>query len=307
MRMAIRVSLYVVLSACLVSLVIVALRAETFRVSDVTIDGLSHLSAEDVDRYVREGMQGTTFGFLHKDSTFMLDAESMAAGLREAFPRIEDVSVVRNGLRGMSVTVREREPKALWCGDVVPPQFEHASSSDVGRCYFMDRTAFIYAERVDGFEDLDRYYGSLERSNPIGQHYFTEEEFSKLCTMREKLKEHDLEVASLLLVDERDMELYLVRHAARVIVPRSLSAETVVDRLVAALTSEAFDASRPLEYVDMRFETRVYVKYVDPSLEENEQGTATSTGNTPSGDTSEDDVEDAEAEGSTETTEPAEE
>lgn len=276
-RAAVRVGVYALLFACLVTLLVVVLRGDTFRVSDITVDGVERLSAEEIVGRVRAGMDKRVLGFIPGDSTLVLDVGEVMDDLRGAFPRIEQVSVTRTGLRGVSISVRERQPQALWCGDVVPPSFEQASSSEFGLCYLMDRASFMYAEREEGVDLLDRYYGSLEKADPIGQYLLSEQEFVELGILRRKLKEHDLEVGSLLLVDERDMELYLAQRPVRVIVPRSLPTDTVVDRLVAAVTSDAFDETRPVEYVDMRFETRVYVKYVDRSVKDGTQVGATST------------------------------
>lgn len=276
-RAAVRVGVYVFLSSCLVTILVVVLRGDTFRVSDIVVDGVERLSAEEIVERVRAGMDHQVLGFIPGDSTLVLDVGEVMDDLRGAFPRIEQVSVARTGLRGISVNVRERQPQALWCGDVVPPSFEQVSSNEFGLCYLMDRSAFMYAEREEGLDSLDRYYGSLEKADPIGQYLLSEQEFVELGALRRKLKESDLEVGSLLLVDERDMELYLAQRPVRVIVPRSLPTDTVVDRLVAAVTSDAFDETRPVEYVDMRFETRVYVKYVDPLIEDGAQIDATST------------------------------
>lgn len=207
------------------------LRADFFRVRDITVHGVEYLSEEDVVQNVRERMQGDTIGFIPKDSTFALHIDTLTQSLRDTFPRIEEVSLERQGLRGLSLTVRERHPEVLWCGDVVPPIFEQGTSSIAqGRCYFIDHTGFIYAEREGEIETFDRYYGSLEKASPIGQYLLAEQEFTELRALHDVLRSKGTNIVALLLVDERDMELYLAQ-PGRVIVPRALPVTTMSERL----------------------------------------------------------------------------
>ncbi|MBP9750028.1 MAG: FtsQ-type POTRA domain-containing protein [Candidatus Pacebacteria bacterium] len=276
-RALVRVGVYIVLFACLCAALVSTLRADLFRVRDITVHGVEYLNEEDVAQNVRERMQGDTIGFIPKDSTFALQLDTLTQALRDAFPRIEEVSLERQGPQGLSLTIRERHPEALWCGDVVPPIMEQGTSSVAqGRCYVMDRTGFIYAEREGEVDMLDRYYGSLEKASPIGQYLLAEQEFAELRALHDTLRSKGADIIALLLVDERDMELYLTL-PARVIVPRTLPVATMSERLMATLSSEAFDTSRALEYIDMRFETRVYVKYFDPIPESEDPSTASSS------------------------------
>jgi hypothetical protein len=270
--------LWITLTLFALWLIFFVLRQEFIRVDSVTISGVRELDASELESVVKGAMEGYYMWSVPKDSTLFVRVRGIEEVVREWFPRIKSVSVSRAGLRGLQVTIEERTAKALWCGDVVPPHVERTGEvvTAQGVCYVVDEEGYVFARASVPYDPAqNRYYGSLEKSEPTGQYLFSSEEFHAWQYFHAYMLEHEYPLRAFLVTDERDVEAYLAL-PARVLFPRKSDSAVVAERLVATLVSDAFDATKEVDYVDMRFQNRVFVKYVEPvSLDESEADTLT--------------------------------
>jgi len=194
--------------------------------------------------------------------------------LRAEYPRVQTAQVERIGLTRLHARVTEREPAALWCGDVVPliayedSVARQEQADEVwGTCYLLDATGYLYARAPLYTGNLfPRYYGSLEGPRPIGQNLLPEDRFTRWQALFPLLRAYELEAVALLFVDERDFELYL-ENGLRVLAARDADHAQLVRRIKAALDADAIDLSQRVEYVDLRFGTKAFVRYTAPAQE----------------------------------------
>ncbi|KKS30703.1 MAG: hypothetical protein UV60_C0005G0005 [Parcubacteria group bacterium GW2011_GWA2_43_11] len=244
---------------------------EHLRYKDIHVQTESSPLREELASVITTELQGSYYGIWPKDSVFLVPQDYVEEVLETKFPRIDHAQIKRTGLYTLSVSVEERIPVALWCGDVVPP-IAHAQrvdtgeqdSSDVwGTCYLVDKKGYIYA-RAPLFSGnvFPRYYGSLSHGEPIAQQYIPEEEFIVWQQFYTSLEDTNGSVPqALLFVDERDIELYL-SSGLRVLIPRKESPETITRRLTALFESEHIQDVTKVEYIDLRFGTKAFVKYL---------------------------------------------
>ncbi len=270
-RLVVSVTLWTLGGALLLVLLGVAAHQPFARIArvDVMTDGA--LTPAVLSAKVLQMIGGTFAGLVPRDSVVLVSPVAIARSLERAFPRIKSVSVGREGLTALAVRVTERVPKALWCGDVVPPIAYTATDpaeravadSSWGTCYLMDEAGYIYA-RAPGMSGdvLPRYYGPLEKGEPIGQAFIAATEFVNWQQFYGELATDKLGAHAVLLVDDREAEIYLV-NGLRLLVARHEDKETLRAQLDALLASDVIDLSRPVEYVDMRFGDKAYVKYAD--------------------------------------------
>jgi len=239
-----------------------------YKAIHVQTDGM--LASQDLASGYETELDGSYFGIWPKDSIFSVPQEYVAEVLETTFPRIEQAQIKRTGLYTLSASVVERIPVALWCGDVVPlvAYEEHAdtsesSSSDVwGTCYLIDKKGYIYA-RAPLFSGnmFPRYYGSLTQAEPIAQQYIPESEFVLWQQFYTSLENSNGSVPqALLFVDERDIELYL-SNGLRVLIPRKENPDVITRRLTALFESEGIREVATVEYIDLRFGNKAFVKY----------------------------------------------
>jgi len=234
----------------------------------VETDGI--LTEEELLGVATDVLRGRHALFIPNDTILFSGVHIVREELMRTFPRIEHVESKRPSTRAVTFVVQEREPAALWCGDVVPEiaystsqQQQHATEEAWGTCYLMDEKGFVYAKApIFTGNVFLRLYGPLEHASPIGQHFIEQGEFRRWVEFTAHLAENDLTVRAILFVDERDCELYL-SNGLRVLVPRNDELERVRNRLVSALEEEVIDTDRNIEYVDLRFEGKAFIRYIE--------------------------------------------
>lgn len=267
-RAASRIGVLVLAVCCIGGGLLYLLHIPQLRVHEVSVHTEGSLHKDAVASAVHAVLKDSYLHLIPKDSTLFVSSNAIEEDLRESFLRIDAVTVTRKGMQGLDISISEREPVALWCGDVVPPVAysagkvpEEGHEEVWGDCYLVDQEGFIYAGApVYTGNMFPRYYGSLERSEPTGQHILAQDEFVRFQKLFTDLSASGHVLQAVLLVDERDIELYL-EGGMRVLTLRSEVPDLSVRRLLAVLTAGALDPTRVVEYVDMRFENKVYVKY----------------------------------------------
>lgn len=269
-RKCIRFGLYVICFLFLVGCVTYASNNENFRIQEIYIITNGVIEKTEFTSLVEAELKGSIFGVWPKDSAFIIRHENIKNAIEQQFPRVESVNMKRTGFFGLSITIKEKSPVALWCGDLVPliayaeTRKEERSQDELwGKCYLLDKNGYIYARAPLFSGDVfPRYYGALEQAEPIGQQYIPRENFLVWQDLYVSLHEQEIQPQALLFVDEIDVELYLV-NGIKILIPRDEDMEVLKRRLFSLLDSDAIDESKEVEYVDLRFGKKVFIKYFD--------------------------------------------
>lgn len=258
----------------------VLVREPSTRVHKIYVENEGAIPKEVIVDRVRAMLDGWHFYVVPRDSILALSPNSLGEDLRTGFPRIESVAVQRAGVRDLSIKITEREPAALWCGDVVPIiAYTFVDEPDINReeiwgtCYQVDSNGYLYAEApVFTGNVYPRYYSSLEQARPVGQYMLpSNDEFAKFQEFFTSFSSiPGEELVALLIVDERDVELY-TKKGIRILALRSeISSGGLLTKLKALFTSESIIPDQLIEYMDVRFGNKVYIKPLEIG-EPNEQ------------------------------------
>jgi cell division septal protein FtsQ len=233
-------------------------------ISEVHVAGTAAADADRVAEIAEQSIAGAYLGLFSKSNIALYPKKTIERSILLDVPRIAHADVTLENLDRLVVTVKEREVNALWCGDIVPDIVTDTGGSvaweATGSCYLMDEKGFIFEEapQYDG-PVYPRYYGALERGEPLAQYFLSLEEFSALQDFHVKAHEAGLPIVGLLIVDERDMELYL-ESGMRVLLPRHGNNALLLENLLTVLNAEAFPGQNAVEYVDLRFGNKAYFK-----------------------------------------------
>lgn len=247
---------------------------EELRIQNIYVDTTGVLSKEIVAGAIGAQLEGSYFGLWPRDSIAVIGRKRLGEKIHEQFPRIDTITMKRPGLFTISAEIVEREPKALWCGDVVPPVAQEQTSDEMritdnlwGTCYLMDHEGFIYTKAPAYSGNVfPRYYGSLEHAEPIGQNYIPVEDFIRWQDFYATVSFGEVMPQALLFVDERDAELYL-SNGMRVLLQRKEDTELIKRHLTSLLESEEIDTEKQVEYIDLRFGNKAFIKYLGEKQE----------------------------------------
>ncbi len=238
------------------------LRLPHVRIAEINIAGARAVSTQELEEVIRTHIAGTYIGLVPRDNSFLYPRRTIASGLPEHFPRIGTIDIARDGMQTLMVTITERQPHALWCGDIVP-SYTDILEGFTPQCYFLDETGFLFAQAPSygGGAPYHRFFGAIKHSKVEGQSLIPEEEYVDLFGFMNAVRDADIELYGLVIVDEVDMELYL-SDGARLMVRRDDDHVRVLARIRSVLVSEEFTTydTDEIEYIDLRFGNRVYFR-----------------------------------------------
>lgn len=247
-----------------------ALNSEYLTVTTVTVSGAEAAEADAIVKKAQQTLEGSFFFIIPRASAVFFPKSHLRAAVQEAMPRLGTVEIHRTGLRSVELSVNNRTPAALWCGDVMPDIAELAGTSGDSfntRCYFIDEHGYVF-EHAFGVTGTvyPRFWGAIDRGNPEGSVFVSTDEFARLLSLMHEISTDGEMPLGLLLVDEEEMELYL-SGGTKILLLRSGDLMATIERITALQNSGIVGEGEPVEYIDLRFGDRVYLKRHGASAE----------------------------------------
>jgi cell division septal protein FtsQ len=236
-----------------------------YSVSAVTVDGANIVPAKLIYDYVESRLYAGTRPFLSKDNIFLYNPGALEREIVGFFPRIASATVTRSSLlaTAVTVTVKERQPFALWCAD--------AAQAD---CYEMDGTGFIFAQvppsiASDATTTAGQQYvfqggigtsvSTTANQSPIGR-TFVGAHMPGIIALLQMLGQAGFTPAGAAVENDQDFRVPLAQ-GFYIKASFGEDPENIVSNLQLVLSSDALAGKEnQLEYVDLRFGDRVYYK-----------------------------------------------
>lgn len=225
-------------------------RIESFTIDTVTVSGGITISHDDVHARVNQGLLGTYLGLIPKRFTYMYPKERIHA-LVEEVPRIHSVEISKRTRTELEITFDEYVPHALWCAD----------SASESSCYFIDAQGYAFdrAPELRGGAFLRHY---TEGNWDMMHTYLTDaEHLSDIEWFIQELEEElGFRIGSVLHKDNDDVEL-MVHGGGKFLIAKDKDIRTTFDNLTSVVRSEVYDHIEPgnFQYIDVRFDTKVFV------------------------------------------------
>jgi hypothetical protein len=246
----------VLLSLLIVGGAVYALRQNALRISHVQIFGADQSLAE----VAFAKLQGSYFGLIPRDSTFFYPARAIRADIIANRPDIAAVSFFRNGLTGLSIRISERVAIARWCGLAPTP--------DVAEyCYVFDASGFIFA--ADPGSELpsgtstptinpQKLYDALATSTeePLRSTLAHAEALPSAFDFARQLSTLGSPVTAILVRGDEVDDLLTSGTRVTYVLGHEETAFTALTSAKSTLNL----ADGSLEYVDLRFDGKVYLK-----------------------------------------------
>ena len=270
----------IVLFTILMGAGIYGLWRDSARIAHITIYGAEQSLAD----FATTEMAGSYFGIIPRDSTFLFPASRIRARIIEAHPDIAAVSIFRNGLTGLSIKLDYRVPIARWCG-LAPLETPTRARLDATGvlslmglvptagvdeyCYLFDANGLVYAavpttaggvRAATSSPTVNNFalYAPLEGDTlePLGAIVQGADKLPAAFDFARELATFGSPVVSVVLrADEVDVHMQSGTRVTYVLG----SEENAFTALVSAKGNFNM-ADGSLEYVDLRFDGKVYLK-----------------------------------------------
>ncbi len=251
---------------------LVFLASDHFALSHVEVRGTRLLEPEALAATARAVMTEPILPFITGDRYWFLPEAALTSELINRFSRLAAVSIAKLDWHTVELKVSERETWGLWC------PAEVVSTSD---CLYLDGAgiAFAYAPRfshppliVFKSHNLARLIGG----QPLPRSIFTS--IFKLKPSVESILQtnlgRDLALEQVVITEDNDYELHFARRYSGAepfkVLVTAMGLGTLESQLQATLESDAFQSdlkrAAPLEYIDLRFDAKVFYRFRDSQL-----------------------------------------
>lgn len=250
------------LGLLLVGALIYLLNQPLLRISHIGQAG----SLAPLEQIAQSAMQGSYLGLIPRDSTLFYPGSHIRAEILAAYPSIAAVSIAHDGLTGLSIRVDDRVPIASWCGAAPTARdlaTSSASTSDES-CTFFDAEGVLYATTT-----LDAPINTFRFYEPVASGVTTlkaplpnASTFPAAFDFARRLATFGSPVTAVVYRDGEVDDYLLSGTRVTYVLGNEENAFT-------ALTSAKGDLNLgdgSLEYVDLRFDGKVYLKPKDAKV-----------------------------------------
>lgn len=261
---------FIVLLAFALAALITLLRQPNIRIARIQVFGPPSLGSyggasvdanRSIEAIARAALEGDYFGLIPRDSIFVYPAARIRAGILAAYPDIAAVSLFRDGLTGLSVKLIGRAPVARWCGSAF-------ATSSAQSCYVFDASGYLYAPVATITQTINAFTVYAPLAGDAGKPPVASEVKPFRATIAQaNALPPAFDFARQLRALGSPVEAVVVRGDE---VDDMLASGTRVTYVLGdeanaftALTSARADlnlADGSLEYVDLRFNGKVYLK-----------------------------------------------
>lgn len=249
-----------ILLLLLLAATIYGLRQDSVRISRVDVYGADASLAD----YARGAMQRSYLGIVPRDSIFFFPASRIRSDILAAHSDIAAVSIFRKGLTGISIKIDYRVPIARWCG-LSPTTFEPDVINGHGSdeyCYVFDASGIIFAAAATTTQTLNNFslYTHLveDTLEPLRATVAHANELPAAFDFARQLDTLGSPVSHIVLRDDEVDDILASGTRITYVLGHERDA-------FAALTSARDNlnlADGSLDYVDLRFDGKVYLKRV---------------------------------------------
>ena len=246
------------------------LSSPALRITRIEVTGNSFLGTDEITSFVRKEISGKYFFLFPKDSIALYPKERIKKDLLDSFKRILSIKVTPQGLTALSISINERKPYSLWCGEALGDTGAPVDTP----CYFTDETGFLFAEAPHfGGNAYVEFYGPLyEAGNatsppstiPVGSIFLPISEFKTINLFRDLLERIGLKIRAITALDAGDVT-FSIREGGKILFNKKQDPMKLVSDIESAFRTELGDPKDPLtrkqiDYIDARFANKIFFK-----------------------------------------------
>ena len=240
------------------------------RLTEIRVTGTKVINDEEVSKSVLSYLDHNVALFYARGNVFIYSKKDVAQFIEQEFPRVYEVRTITRTKQALEIDIEEREAKFTWCGNI-PPAYE--KRFEKRECYFMDQTGFIFDTSPFFTEGVYlAFYGGVQDSlDPIGQTIATRNRTIDFGDAAKAFEERGLPAHSVVIKPDGQNEFLLdifsvTGDFAKILFNEDSEVADIIKKIQFAVVEEAFteqfhDSSAQLEYIDTRFNNRVFYKF----------------------------------------------
>lgn len=121
------------------------MRSDRFVISTISVTGANFADPQKIQTEAQHDLSGNYLFVYPKANELVYPAHEIQADILKDFPQVQSLSLAVTGGPALSITVKERTPFVLWCGQMITLS-AGTSTPDLSQCYFADSNGYIFNE-----------------------------------------------------------------------------------------------------------------------------------------------------------------
>lgn len=220
---------------------------EKFKIAGIAVSGTDGLSQEIFAKEVESAMATKKFGIIPQNRIFTFPKEAIKMDLIRRFIKIENLEMEIDMGNIVKLDIKERKDAALLCG------------ADNKKCFFLDKTGFVF-EEAPFFSDGVYMKFVDERSDKaeLGEFFLSPGDMDRVFVFWDRLKTF-CPVARV-HVRDRGIFVFFTEGGWYLLVDGDADWNTVYANLEISFNEKLKDGVANLEYVDLRFDNKVFYR-----------------------------------------------
>lgn len=250
--------------------VVLVLRLPVLQITTVAVSGTTIVSNDDVRNHIETMLSGSYAFVIPKRSALVYPKKKILLSLAETFPRLKDLSLRLENTQKISLTTAERAGVYLWCGEVF---------SNTTPCFYMDEHGYLFAPAPTFSGAIYRkFFGGTIAKNvrTVGNQILETKAFEDITLFADGLEAIGLAPNAVILGQETNELLTsfpVKNNWGRIIVRTDSDLSAVLSYIQAAILVDPLKTKlatnrNGLEYIDLRFDKKVYYKFSDTIVEQ---------------------------------------
>lgn len=238
-------------------------RNQKFTIEHVQVVGVKTFPSKEILDYTDDFLKQSTLKIAPRSSSLFFSKKTLSRLLQKDFPIIDLAYISFIDPHTIRVTVRERNPEAVWC-------FAEY------KCGFIDRLGILYGESPQFSDGVYTVFSSEEQKDfdqYVGKEIIHPETMYRFDQLFDQLQTEDIIISQVRFLQDGDIAFVIEKlfnhypHKNTPILGTIHQNDSVFLRDVfTGLDHEVFQkqylaTSKDLEYIDLRFPGKIFYKF----------------------------------------------
>jgi len=226
---------------------------EKVKIQTIIVSGNAAVSSDTVLAIAKRDMAGRYWYLFSRANSLIFPRFQIKKDLLKEIKTISDVSISWNNWQQISITITERRPHSVWCGNDM-----RISES----CFFVDKYGYIYSEAPTFSGSIFiKDYGNISTSTgAVGQYFLSRQTYSKIFNLVDSLDKNNIKVVAVSF-DGTDFRLILESGPAIVFTNKD-NFDSAFQNLFTAVENKSLDlvdGAGNISYIDLRFDNKIVI------------------------------------------------
>jgi len=222
---------------------------EKVKVQTIIVSGNAAVSSDAVLATANEVMAGRYFYLFARNNYLIFPRWEILERLLYEYRTIKEIDVSWESWQTISISIVERKPHSVWCGDS-------------NQCFFVDKEGYIYSQAPSFSGTMFvKDYGNVSTSTgEIGQNFLSKQTYTQIFTLIDILDQKNMKVISVSF-DGSDYK-FTLENGPEIVFNNKNTFELSFQNLFSAIETGNLDLEKEanlIKYIDLRFDNKIVV------------------------------------------------